>query len=97
MHARAPQLLRLAAVPAAEGGLAADAAQHPQPRDDVGGPVGQLALQVAVGPLAPVQRPQQASDEGGHHTSALPTLITSPVLSSLASVLPSAAACAVMS
>ena len=47
-------VLRLAAVAVVEDLLAADAAQHPEPADDVGGGVGQLAHQVAlVGAAAP--------------------------------------------
>ena len=60
-----PHLLRLARVPAQERVLAADAAQHPQPRDGVGAepdePAGLLAL---VG-LALLERPDDEGEEGG--------------------------------
>ena len=54
--------LGLAGVAVVEDPLAADAAQHPQPGDDVGGEVGEVAHHLAVPQAAALQRPEQRRD-----------------------------------
>jgi hypothetical protein len=66
VHAGVPDPLRLGVVPAGEQLLAADAAQHPQPADDVDGVSAQLRLLVAQPRLPVVQRPQQRGDRPDH-------------------------------
>ena len=59
-----PQGVGVAPVGAVEPGLAADAAQHAQARDDVGGALGDVADALAVGLLAVLEPGEQrAGDE----------------------------------
>ena len=63
-------LLGLARVPAQEGVFAADAAQHPQPRDGVGAQPDQPAGLLALVGLALLQGPDDEGEEGDEHRDA---------------------------
>ncbi len=52
-----------------EDPLAADAAQHPQPADDVGGEVRQVAHHLALGQVAALQRLEQRPDQQQQHAA----------------------------
>ena len=58
------------AVAVQEGRLAADAAQHPQPGDRVGAERGQLAGDLALDVLPPLQRAQQRTEQQHHRRYA---------------------------
>ncbi len=69
-HSGSPHPLGLLAVAVGEDLLAADAAQHPEARDDVGGPGGEVTLEVALLVLPPVQGPEQRADGQRHQRDA---------------------------